>query len=243
VLFVEEEGSARKLGERLEAMRFPPEARFELAHLTSMKLDEPRQRRALVERLAATQRPVLVLDPMTSLWSGDENETQAVNRLRGYLDELATANPAALVVVLHHTSKAAANGDGHEINAARGSSVFSGWADVMLNLTHAQGPKGSIALDVKVVKNRDGERGHRANVRIDLATGDVTLDDAADPAEDLDERILKAMKDAPGGLNKRGIKSCVRGRTDTVNKRVDALVAEGQLVKAGEVFKLPEVSP
>ena len=118
VLFVEEEGSTRKLGERLEAMRFPPNARFELAHLKSVKLDELGQRRAMVERLRAERAPVLVLDPMTSLWSGDENETQAVNRLRGYLDELATANPAALVVVLHHTSKAAANGDGHEINAA-----------------------------------------------------------------------------------------------------------------------------
>ncbi len=242
VLFVEEEGSTRKLGERLEAMRFLADARFELAHLNGVKLDDARQRRALVERLRGESAPVLVLDPMTSLWNGDENETQAVNRLRGYLDELATANPAALVVVLHHTSKAAANGDGHEINAARGSSVFSGWADVMLNLTHAQGPKGTIALDVKVAKNRDGERGYRANVRIDLASGEVTLDDAADPADDLDHRIIEALKDAPGGMTKNGVTRGVKGQRAAILKRVDALVAEGRLVKAGDVFKLPEGS-
>lgn len=241
-LFIEEEGSTRKLGERLEAMHFPAGARFELLHLASVKLDEARQRRALVERLRREVAPVLVLDPMTSLWSGDENETQAVNRLRGYLDELATANTAALVVVLHHTSKAAANGDGHEINAARGSSVFSGWADVMLNLSHAQGPKGTIALDVKVAKNRDGERGYRANVRIDLATGEVTLDDATEPADDLDQRILEALKDAPGGLTKNGVTKSVKGQRATTLRRVDALVTEGRLVKVGDVFKLPEAS-
>lgn len=242
VLFIEEEGSRRKLGERLQSMAFPSGTPFHISHLAGLKVDEPRVRQHLVTMLKQATAPVMVLDPMTSLWSGDENDTSQANRLRAFLDELANANPSALLVVLHHTSKAATNGDGHEINAARGSSVFAGWADVQLNLSHAQGPKECITLAVLVAKNRDGERGQRVNVRIELGSGEVTLDDAHEPADDLDDRILAALKEAPGGLTKNGISKCVKGKRATVLSQVDALVADGRITKAGDVFKPAEVS-
>lgn len=242
VLFIEEEGSRRKLGERLQSMAFPEGAPLRIAHLAGLKLDDARVRAELVGLLEQESAPVMVLDPLTSLWSGDENDTREANKLRAHLDELANANPSALIVVLHHTSKAATNGDGHEINAARGSSVFAGWADVQLNLAHAQGPKGCIALAVLVAKNRDGERGQRVNVRIELGSGEVSLDDAQ-PAEDLDERIAAALKEAPGGLTKNGITKSVKGRKGTVLARVDALLAEGRVVKVGDTFRRCEPQP
>ena len=240
VFFIEEEGSLRKLGERLQAMAFPPSSQFGISHLRGLKIDDRHVRSQLVRQLQNADAPVMVLDPMTSLWNGDENDTREANRLRAHLDELANANPSGLLVVLHHTSKAATNGDGHEINAARGSSVFAGWADVQLNLSHAQGPKDCISLLVLVAKNRDGERGQRASVRIGLGSGEVTLEDCL-PSEDLGQRIRAALRDAPGGLTKNGITRCVRAKRASVLEQVDALVAEGGIVKAGDVYKLPEV--
>ena len=224
VFLIEEEGSRRKLGERLQSMAFPPESAFFVSHLGGLKIDDREDRQWLAQQLREADSPVIVLDPLTSLWSGDENDTREANRLRAHLDELANANPSGLLVVLHHTSKAATNGDGHEINAARGSSVFAGWADVQLNLSHAQGPKDCISLLVLVAKNRDGERGQRVSVRIGLGAGDVAIDDCPQD-EDLGHRILGALKEAPGGLTKNGIKTSVRGKRASVLKHVDVLVA------------------
>ncbi|MBE2252392.1 MAG: AAA family ATPase [Myxococcus sp.] len=243
VFFIEEEGSRRKLGERLELMGMPAGASFQISHLGGLRLDEAPTLKALVEKLKDAQRPMMVLDPLTSLWSGDENETSHANRLRSCLDALANANPSALLVVLHHTSKAAANGDGHEINAARGSSVFGAWADVQLNLSHADGGKDCIALSVKVAKNRDGERGQRGSVRIDLDNGEVTLDNSKDAADELAERILASLRDAPGGLTKNGVARCVKGKRATVLDTVDALLSAGRITKVGDGFRLPEVKP
>ncbi|MCA3011409.1 MAG: AAA family ATPase [Myxococcaceae bacterium] len=243
VFLVEEEGSRRKLGERLESMALPEGSRFHIAHLAGLKLDDQRARQQLVEALKRHERPVMVLDPLTSLWSGDENDTREANRLRAALDELVNANPSTLLVMLHHTSKATANGDGHEINAPRGSSVFAGWADVMLKLTHAEAPKGYVALSLIVAKNRDGERGARKNIRIELGSGEVTLDDVTGGPEDLDVRIIAALKEAPGGLTKNGITKSVKAKKAAVLATVDDLTAEARIVKVGEVFKLPEVTP
>src|SRR5207249_1771126 len=152
---------------RFRNLAFDPGAPVHVAHLRGLELGEPKVRDQLAELLRAHGAPVLVLDPFSSIFAGDENDTRAMNAAKADLENLARINPRALLVLCHHTSKSGERGDGGPgMYAARGSSILPGWADVQLNLKHEPTPKNSglVAFTAKVEKNRDGERGYRARV-------------------------------------------------------------------------------
>lgn len=67
---------------------------------------------------------LIILDPLSILHSGEENDRGDAVRLMNNLRRLAQATGAAIVFV-HHTNKAASlSGEGHRQQAARGSSAF-----------------------------------------------------------------------------------------------------------------------
>lgn len=241
VWFIEEEGSAGKLLERFAGLGFDPDDReLFISHLRDVKIDHKPTRDALVAVVREFNKPVIIIDPLTSAWSGDENDTRSANELRGHLDDLAKANPGVLLLVLHHTSKNASNGEGQEVHAGRGSSVFGGWADAILNLKPASTPRGSgqVKLDVKVAKMRDGERGLRMTAMITLGTGDVSFDEWQEQTEDQRiDKVLSAMKDAPDGLSKNGIIKAARMKRETALKTVDEMERSGLIVGEGAGMK------
>ena len=63
VFLIEEEGSRRKLGERLQSMAFPPESAFFVSHLGGLKIDDREDRQWLAQQLREADSPVIVLDP------------------------------------------------------------------------------------------------------------------------------------------------------------------------------------
>jgi len=241
VFLVLEEGGARATGERFRNLGIGPAAPIYVAHLKGVALRDPGVRQELAAELKAHPNPIMVLDPFSSVFDGDENDTRQMNQAKGYLEELARANPRALLVLCHHTSKAGERGDGPPMYAARGSSILSGWADVQLNLKHHPMPKGSgkVAFVATVEKHRDGERGYRALVTVPLGGGEVTFDKP--PAEqDHAERILKAATDQPD-LSRDALARAVGGRKGSVLTEIDRLTAEGALEKRGKGYFVKDV--
>lgn len=234
VYLVEEEGSARGLASRLDALSIPDADNFHIAHLSAVTLDDARHRTHLAKLVAEADAPVLVLDPLVSLSQGDENSTQDANALRAKLEKLAKANPRALLIVLHHTGKAVR--EGSDPFAARGSSVFPSWADVLLNLEPVKTPKGSrtIKLRVSVAKDREGERGLCRVVTVNAATGEVSAEDAA-PQEQgaLETAVMQVVRKALEPMTKNGIWKAVGGNKQTALAAVDALVRRGELAATG----------
>lgn len=234
VFFVEEEGSARGLAARLDALGAPNAENFHIAHLGAVTLDDARHRSQLVRLVAEAEAPVLVLDPLVSLSHGDENSTQDANALRSRLEQLVKVNPRALLIVLHHTGKAAR--DGSDPFAARGSSVFPSWADVHLNLEPVKTPAGSrrIELKVTVAKDREGERGLCRQLTIDVATGAVSTDDAgARGLETLKATITRTVAAAPEPMSKNGIVKAIGGNRADVLRAIDELAGAGDLAATG----------
>jgi RecA-family ATPase len=109
---VEEEGGLRALADRIRALGLHELPGINIAHLRGVSLDDQRMLANLHSALKAAAAPVLALDPLNSVWGGDENDTHAATKLRKKLDALCAVNPSALVMVLHHTSKAGERGDG-----------------------------------------------------------------------------------------------------------------------------------
>ena len=229
VFIIEEEGTGRGLGYRFNALNMGGEVH--IAHAKSVLIDDAACRAELVRRVKEANRPVIVFDPFTSLHSGNENDTEHMNTVRRYLAEVANAHTESLLVVCHHTSKSS---ERSAIYAARGSSVLAGWFDFQLNLAHLSTKKEErkVAFRVLLAKSREGHRGLKRDLFINLGTGEVeTRDPTEDTAEDLGGLILSALKEAPGGLLSSALPDTIRRNRQRVLERVRGLIEDGTLVK------------
>ena len=97
----------------------------------ALRLDLEGDQRRLREAVARLEPRLLVLDPLVRLHRLDENSSQEMSRLLGYLRELQRAYDVSILLV-HHTSKKAHARHGQ---ALRGSSDLHAWTDVGLYLT------------------------------------------------------------------------------------------------------------
>ena len=235
-LLVIEEGRPRSLFDRFSALAFPPGAPVFIAHRKGVLLESAKIHAQIAESLSTSEAPVLVLDPFSSLFHGDENDTGAVNQAKEQIQRLATINPRALLVLLHHTSKAGERGDGPAIYAARGSTVLPGWADMQLNLSRERAPSGPgrVAFLVEVAKGRDGGTAQRFRVTISLSDGAVEIGDASEAdVQDKAQQVRSVLGSASGPLSKSKVVELVSGRRREVFQTIKEMEARGELKKQG----------
>lgn len=230
---VEEEGGLRALANRMRTLGLQDLAGINVAHLRGVSLDDRKMVKLLCGELASAEAPVLVLDPLNSVWGGDENDTHAATQLRQVLDTLVRANPRALIAVLHHTSKAGERGEGSKTYAGRGSSVFAGWADCSLHLSHVPSPKGAgrVAFDVEVAKMRDDERGQVVRITVDLGSGDVTMETRSKDTSgaDVEAKVIAALRSAGEPMFKSALRKVVQVRNEVLGQCVDSMLSRGLL--------------
>lgn len=244
-ILVLEEGGVKATADRFRNLGFAASAPVHVAHLRGMELEREEVRNRLIGLLKAHAAPLLVLDPFVSIFMGDENDTREVNLAKAYLDELVAANPRALLVLCHHTSKAGERSEGPGMYAARGSSILSGWADVQLNLKHESVPKGSgqVAFVATVEKDREGERGHRVLVTVALGSGEVTY---AEPKQRDDDAKTNAIIEAASSglaLSKNALAKQVGGNRERTLKLIDKLEGGGRLTKTAAGYAVASPIP
>jgi hypothetical protein len=235
-LLVLEEGRPRSMFDRFSALAFRSDGPVLIAHRKGVRLDDENARAQIAKLLHTHEAPVLVLDPFSSLFHGDENDTGAVNQAKEQVQRLATINPRALIVLLHHTSKAGERGEGPAIYAARGSTVLPGWADMQLNLTRERAPSGPdrVAFLVEVAKGRDGGTAQRYCVTISLGDGAVEIGDESEAdAQDKAQQVRSVLGSATAPLSKSKVAERVPGRRQDVFQVIKAMEARGELRQEG----------
>jgi len=119
--------------------------------------------RAFLTQVVVPQGPSLVLfDPLFSYFGLDENKTADVKQLFFTLDDELLSRGISVVLV-HHGRKT-----GKEIGSSpRGSSAFTGWADIELQLEAVRGYPG--LFKVATTKRRDDRQiGDEEYVRWEL---------------------------------------------------------------------------
>jgi Fe2+ transport system protein FeoA len=233
VRLVLEEGGPKATANRLRDLGFTPDLPVEIALNAGFQLKDSASRQQLVGFLRSHTAPVVILDPFSSIFDGNENETRDVNVARTHLDELARANPRALIILLHHMSKAGER-DGAGIYAARGSGILSAWTDVQLNLTHEETPKGSgkVAFTAKVTKFRDGERDGRFRVQIDLHARTTEIRAISTKAQPQKEKLIAALEASSEPIS--GTQLAGRAKI----RKVAALALLREMEGSGEVREL-----
>lgn len=96
-----------------------------------LRLDHEGDRARLRAEITKLEPRLLVLDPLVRLHRLDENNSQEISELLGYLREIQRAHEVSVALV-HHTSKRSHARHGQSL---RGSSDLHAWTDVGLYLT------------------------------------------------------------------------------------------------------------
>jgi len=149
------EDSLAEVRERLECVC--TSRGLELDELDLHVITEPALRLDLVQDQARLRRAVeelqprlLVLDPLVRLHRLDENNSQEISGLLGYLRELQRAYDVSIMLV-HHSSKRSRARQGQ---ALRGSSDLHAWVDVGLYLTW-RGERLELAVELRAAASPD----------------------------------------------------------------------------------------
>lgn len=143
-LYVSEEGSRRKVADRLAAMSrvYRPEHDIRILHREGITLGAPTW-----ERVRATldemYRPrIVVLDTLAALMTGDENSVADIREALRPAQALIT-DYGVTVALVHHINK---GGEGRMGNRMRGSSALWGACDGTLGFVRDEDERG-IAID------------------------------------------------------------------------------------------------
>ena len=148
-LYVSEEGSRRKVADRLVAMRqaYHPMHAIHIMHREGITLGAGSWDR-VIETLDEMERPKLVvLDTLAALMTGDENSVADIREALRPAQRLIT-DYGVTVALVHHVNK---GGEGRMGNRMRGSSALWGACDGTLGFVRDEDDHG-IALDTGEVR-------------------------------------------------------------------------------------------
>lgn len=194
-LYVLEEGSSHSLSRRVEMVGIRGKG-VHFIHRQIVQLDETGSYQKLYEAVLQVRPDLLILDPLASLHTGDENSVQDMMTLMKQLDRLLYALPRMTIVLIHHTSKGG--------RGARGSGAIWANADVMIEVSRPV-EKNPFELEMRI-SGRDFEDSESAfsKVVFDPMTCSMTLsqwDPEASPTESSQEQMMQMkVREAIGSL-------------------------------------------
>lgn len=116
----------------------------------ALRLDLVQDQERLRDAVEHLRPRLLVLDPLVRLHQLDENNSQEISRLLGYLRELQRSHDVSILLV-HHASKRSRARQGQ---ALRGSSDLHAWVDVGLYLTW-RGQRLELAVELRAAASPD----------------------------------------------------------------------------------------
>jgi len=115
------------------------------------QLDQADDRKTFYEYVSQLRPALIVLDPLDSFFSGEENSASATKPFRFFLDRLVR-DFGCCVLLLHHE---AMGNEKSGYKKPRGSTAWPGWLDTIV---HAR-PLPGNALNLEVEKQRNGRKG------------------------------------------------------------------------------------
>lgn len=203
----------------------------------ALLIDTPEGRNQLIALIEETKPVMVILDPLVSFFSGDENSVREMKLfLHQGLDPLIDKYRIACVVI-HHSRK-----DGE----VRGSTAIQGWADSMLRFDVAKGvalpglPEPVDVVTVECKKQRNGKEGKLFSVVpfIDELTGMTTWGLYNDVQAKgvarvyLKSLLVKMLKQSPAPLTRTDLRSVIKMPPEQIDEALSDLIAVGLIEPA-----------
>lgn len=148
-LYVSEEGSRRKVADRLVAMRqsYNPDHAIHILHREGITLGAPTWDRVRATLDEMDEPRLVVLDTLAALMTGDENSVADIREALRPAQKLIT-DYGVTVALVHHINK---GGEGRMGNRMRGSSALWGACDGTLGFVRDEDANG-LAQDAGEVR-------------------------------------------------------------------------------------------
>lgn len=202
-----------------------------------LRLDQERDRRRLLDAVARVRPRLLLLDPLVRLHELDENSSQDVSALLGYLRAIQREHDVAIVLA-HHTSKRAHARHGQ---ALRGTGDLHAWTDVGLYLTW-QGDRLHMTTELRTA--RPPEPIELRLVADDPSAthlaicADASARESA-PQLTLAQRILHLLERcAPGALRRGALRAELRVNNASLGDALEELERLALLVRSDDGWRV-----
>jgi hypothetical protein len=181
-------------------------------------LDDPREHQELLQKIHDVRPALVVMDPLDSFYSGDENSAQETKAFRRFCDHIIDVYQCS-VLVIHHVGK------GDKIDP-RGSSAWFDWADTVI-AHEKKKKKVKVGKEIEftmakvtVTKQRNGVEGHVFTIipQVDPEWGQITFDFWDEGASGrvaqrfLQKEVYKLLRAGGPQTNQMLEESCTFGR-------------------------------
>lgn len=242
VLLFAAEDALHVVRKRLEGICLAAQVRLEkldiqVITVPILRLDTSTDQQRLAETVAELQPTLLLLDPFVRLHRIDENASQEVAPLLGYLRELQRQYQLAVVLV-HHARKGA-----HKLRpgqALRGSSEFHAWGDSNLYLRRGPGNQLSLTIEHRAAASEAGIplalNGHDDQMALEVLekTG---LPEVPEPISAA-EKLLEVLQQANEPLPFSDLRKACRIRTQRLCTALNELTQQGHILKTENGYHL-----
>ncbi len=202
-----------------------------------LRLDQERDRQRLREAVTRFRPCLLVLDPLVRLHQLDENSSQEVSALLGFLRELQRAHDVSVLLV-HHTSKRSHARHGQSL---RGSSDLHAWTDVGLYLTW-HGDQLRMTTEMRTAQAPEPVELHLVvddPATTHLAIRGKAVVDATSPAQDLPQRVLVILeRDASRAVRRTALREELRVNNANLGTALDELERRGVVARVDDGWRL-----
>ena len=202
-----------------------------------LRLDVDEQRQRLQASLMSLRPRLLLLDPLVRLHRLDENSSQDVSLLLGFLREIQRTCELSIALV-HHAGKKHSGRPGQSL---RGSSDLHAFVDTLawlggtqdkleLHLEHRSAPSPE-PMRLRLVSLPDGSHTHLELLNApDLPT---------DPTVDLSKKITDALGQAGRPMRRADLRQTLRVNNQRLGDVLAALEKQRQVTHGSEGWGLP----
>jgi len=244
VLLYAAEDSASVLRLRLQSLARNRRIDFEAldVHVITaerLRLDQSIYQQRLEATVSLHQPKLLILDPLVRIHAADENASNAMAALLGYLRALQRAMGVA-VALTHHSRKRLTLGPGYNL---RGSSDLYAWTDCLLFIErhgdrrsllaeHRSAPGlGPLALELVIPEDPN----EAPCLRLLSVPEDAAPGQKEDPPE---ARILQLLAGSPVPLTAERIRLTLRVRKQRLLEMLRSLSEQGKIRRSADGYAL-----
>ena len=209
-----------------------------------VRLDQDADQKRLTHTVQTLRPKLLLLDPLVRLHRLDENSSQDISALLGFLRELQRRCDVAIVVV-HHMRKAVRAQLGQ---ALRGSGDLHAWNDhgvyltrtgtggnrIRLTLEHRSAPCLE-PLELRLISNPDGSATH---LEVLDSAGSDDPDDPdgseAAAAPSLHDRVLAALRRNQRPMSRSQLRDTLRINNNRLGEAIAELERTGRIQRSDQ---------
>lgn len=213
-------------------------ARLDVHAITapSLRLDQDADQARLRATLDRLRPKLLLLDPLVRLHTCDENSSQEIAGLLGFLRDVQRSHQVAVILV-HHLGK---KNHGQLGQGLRGSGDLHAWGDdnayltrkgedLLLTLEHRSAPAGA-PIKLRLAAEPDG-----TNARLEVidAPNQASSDEGSAPAA-LDQRVIDALARARGPITRAALRAQLRVNSKRLGDAIADLEHRGLVERTDE---------